>query len=270
MNILHIEDEPWDSGMAHYAVTLAAEQLRHGHRVEFWGRADSPVLSEARRLGLAARGWTGGAAGLLTWGFQRRAASIFSPRVINAHTGSAHVLALALAGRTCAVVRTRGDARMPKAGILTRFVAARTNAFIAVNRLLEAALKSVFPGAKVALVAQGIDGPAHAAVLPAAPVVGMVARLDPVKGHETLIDAIARLKPKIPGLRVRCAGAGRLRARLREKLNSAGLAGVVEFPGRVADPGAFMAACRVGVAPSLGSEAVSRAVLEWMARNPPS
>ncbi len=266
VNILHIEDEPWDSGMAHYAVTLAVLQASRGHRVEFWGRAASPVLSEARRLGLAVRGWTGGAAGLLTWGSQRRAAGVFCPRVINAHTGSAHSLALALAARRpCAVVRTRGDARAPKAGALTRFVAARTDAFIAVNRSLEAALKSAFPEAKVARVAQGIEGPSQVASLPAAPVVGMIARLDPIKGHETLIGAIARLKPKIPGLRVRCAGEGRLFAHLREKVTIAGLAGVVEFPGRVADPWAFMAACRVGVVASLGSEAVSRAALEWMA-----
>ncbi len=270
VNILHIEDEPWDSGMAHYAVTLAVEQMRRGHRVEFWGRADSPVLTQARGLGLTVRGWSGGAAGLLTWGSQRRAAGVFSPRVINAHTGSSHSLALALAaGRSCAVVRTRGDARLPKAGVLTRLVAARTNAFIAVNRVLEAALKSAFPEAKVGRVAQGLEGPAEAPSLPAAPVVGMIARLDPVKGHETLIDAVKSLGPKIPGLRVRCAGEGRLFTPLRGKLHSAGLADVVEFPGRVADQWAFMAACRVGVVPSLGSEAVSRAALEWMAAGRP-
>ena len=270
MNILHIEDEPWDSGMAHYAVTLAVEQVRNGHRVEFWGRADSPVLTEARRLGLTVRGWTGGAAGLLSWGSQRREAGTFAPRVINAHTGSAHTVALVLAAkRPCAVVRTRGDARMPKAGALARFAAARTDAFIAVNRTLESALKSAFPKAKVARVAQGLDGPAHATFLPAAPVVGMIARFDKVKGHEILIDAIARLKTKIPGLRVRCAGEGRLLERLRWQLKPAGLEGVVEFPGRVVDKWPFMAACRIGVVPSLGSEAVSRAALEWMSLGRP-
>ena len=270
MNIIHIEDEPWDSGMAHYAVTLAVEQVRNGHRVEFWGRADSPVLTEARRLGLAVRGWTGGAAGVLSWGSQRREAGTFAPRVINAHTGSAHTLALMLAAkRPCAVVRTRGDARLPKSGALARFAAARTNAFIAVNRTLEEALKSAFPKAKVARVAQGLAGPAHATFLPAAPIVGMIARFDKVKGHESLIDALARLKPRFPALRARCAGEGRLLERLRWQLKPAGLDSVVEFPGRVADKWAFMAACSIGVVPSLGSEAVSRAALEWMSLGRP-
>lgn len=256
--------------MAHYALTLAVEQERNGHRVEFWGRADSPVLVEARRLGLAVRGWDGGAGGALSWGSQRREAGKFAPRVINAHTGSAHTTALVLAAkRPCAVVRTRGDARPPKGGALARFVAARTDAFIAVNRTLEGAFKSLFPGARVARVAQGIEGPSEAAALPGAPVVGMVARFDKVKGHEVLLDAAARLKSAVPGLRVRCAGEGRLLERLRWQLKPAGLESVVEFPGRVADKWAFMSACRVGVVPSLGSEAVSRAALEWMSLGRP-
>jgi glycosyltransferase involved in cell wall biosynthesis len=270
VNILHIEDEPWDSGMAHYALTLAVEQVRNGHRVEFWGRADSPVLTEARRLGLTVRGWPAGVLGILSWGSQRREADTFAPRVINAHTGTAHTTALVLAAkRPYVVVRTRGDARLPKTDALTRYVAGRTSAFIAVNRALEAALKSAFPGAKVARVAQGLDGPEQAAALPAAPIAGMIARFDKVKGHEILIDAIARLKPKVPGLRARCAGEGRLLERLRWQLKPAGLEGVVEFAGRAADKWAFMAACRVGVVPSLGSEAVSRAALEWMALGRP-
>jgi glycosyltransferase involved in cell wall biosynthesis len=265
VKILHIEDEPWDSGMAHYAQTLAVEQARAGHSVEFWGRADSPVLARALSLGLTVRGWPGGAAGALSWSSQRREAVSFAPRVINAHTGSAHAAALALAyQRPCAVVRTRGDARLPKGGALTRFIASRTDAFIAVNRPLESALKSAFPGAKVALVEQGIEGPAAAPGLPDGAIVGMIARFDKVKGHEILIDAIARMKSKVPGLRARCAGDGRLLERLRWQLKPAGLDGVMDFPGRVEDKLSFMSASRVGVIPSLASEAVSRAALEWM------
>jgi len=269
VNILHLEDEPWDSGMAHYAVTLAAEQARRGHRVELWGRADSPVLDDARRRGLAVRGWQGGPTGLLALLSQRREARAFAPRVINAHTGSSHLLALVLGAEHCVVLRTRGDARLPQGGALARFAAGRTRAFIAVNSALHTALKEVFPGADVALVPQGIEGPEEAPALPAAPIAGMVARFDKVKGHGVLIDAVARVKSNIPGLRARCAGDGRQLERLRWQLKPAGLEGIVEFPGRVADKWSFMAGCRVGLVPSLGSEAVSRAALEWMAMGRP-
>ncbi len=270
MNILHIEDEPWDSGIAHYAVTLAAEQSRRGHRVEFWGRADSPVLEQARAAGLPVRGWAAGVAAVLNLPEQRRRAAAMSPRVINAHTGSSHALATALAwGRPFGVLRTRGDARPARANALTRAVAARTDAFIAANTELAASIKASFPSARVARVAQGIEGPAHATFLPAAPVVGMIARFDKVKGHEILLDAIAKLRGTIPGLKARCAGDGRLLERLSWQLKPAGLDKTIEFPGRVADKWAFLAACRVGVVPSLGSEAVSRATLEWMALGRP-
>lgn len=261
MNILHIEDEPWDSGMAHYAVTLAAEQARHGHHVEVWGREGSPPLAEAHNLGLETRGW-----GLMSWRAQRHAAALFAPRVINAHTGAAHAAALMLAyGRPCAVVRTRADARPPSATVLTRFVAGRTDAFIAANRTLEAALRASFPGAKVARVAQGIKGPDQTAELAEGPVAGMIARFDEVKGHWVLLAAAGLIKPAVPGLRIRCAGEGRLFEGLRATSANNG----IEFPGRVAGKWAFMASCRVGVIPSLGSEAVSRAALEWMAMGRP-
>lgn len=270
MNILHIEDEPWDSGIAHYALTLAAAQLAAGHALEFWGRANSPVLDEAKKLGLTVRGWDGGAAGALALPNQRREADAFAPDVINAHTGSAHTLALWLAfKRPAVVVRTRGDARPPTSNPLTRLVAGRTAAFIAVNSDLETSIKAAFPGAKVARVPQGIEGPAHSALLPAAPVAGVIARFDRVKGHEILIDAVAKLKDSTPALRARCAGDGKLVERLRWQLKPAGLEKVVELPGYAPDKWAFMASCRFGVVPSLGSEAVSRATLEWMAAGRP-
>lgn len=270
MNILHIEDEPWDSGMAHYALTLAAEQARRGHRVEFWGRDGSPVLDAARGLGLLARGWPGGAAGCLSWFAQRRQAAAFSPRVINAHTGTAQSLALLLAaGLPCAVVRTRGDARPARASPWTSLAASRTAAFIAANGALEQSLKAAFPAALIERVAQGLAGPARAEPLPGAPLIGMIARFDPVKGHAILLGALRRLAPRFPDLRAICAGEGRLLADARRRLTSAGLEQVVELPGRVPDVWSFMAACRVGVVASLGSEAVSRAALEWMAAGRP-
>lgn len=256
--------------MAHYAVTLAAEQVKRGHQVALWGREGSPVLAFAKEKGVSTRGVAAGVAGLLEWPALRKEAAAFAPRVINAHTGSAHTLALMLAERRpFAVVRTRGDARPPKANPLTEFVAKRTSVFIGANRALGTALKSAFPEAKVAVVPQGIEAPGESTALPGAPVVGMIARFDPVKGHEVLLDAAAKLKGSVPGLRVRCAGDGKLLERLKWQLKPDGLDGVVGFEGRTADKWLFLAQCRVGVVPSLGSEAVSRAALEWMASGRP-
>jgi glycosyltransferase involved in cell wall biosynthesis len=262
VNVVHLEDEPWDSGLAHYALTLAAEQLARGHAVAFWGRKGSPVLAQAQELGLPFRGYQNP---WLELPALRRALAEFKPRVLNAHTGSAHALALALAPRGASVVRTRGDARAPQGGLLARLAAGRTAAFIAANSELQKQLEQSFPRARVRLVSQGIEGPGAAAPLPDAPLVGMLARFDPVKGHETAIEAARLLRAKTPGVRLVCAGDGALRERLGWQLKPMGLEGLVAFPGRVPDKWAFMAGCRVGIVPSLGSEAVSRAALEWMA-----
>lgn len=269
MNVIHLEDEPWDSGIAHYAVTLAAEQARLGATVAFWGRRGSPVLAQAEAAGVATHGYEAGLGCLPELAALRKEAAAFGAQVLNAHTGSSHALALILAPRGAAVVRTRGDARPAKANPLTRWAAGRTAAFIAANSALKASLEESFPGARVRLVAQGIAGPAAAFPLPAGPVVGVLGRLDPVKGHGTVLDAAQVLKPLVPGLRVLCAGEGRLLDRLRWQLKPQGLDATVSFLGRVPDAWGFVASCRVGVVASTGSEAVSRAALEWMAAGRP-
>ncbi len=266
MTIVHLEDEPWDSGIAAYALALAAEQARRGHSVAVWGRLGSPVLAEAAAAGLAVRGWKNP---WIEMPRLRREMAALAPAVLNAHTGSAHALALALAPRGAAVVRTRADARAPKGGALARLVAGRTAAFIAANSSLKAQLEAAFPGRSARLVMQGIAGPAAPAPLPREPVVGMIARFDPVKGHEVAIDAVRRVRAAVPAARLVCAGAGALRERLGWQLKPMGLSDFVSFPGRVADKWAFLASCRIGLVPSLSSEAVSRAALEWMAAGRP-
>lgn len=269
MNVVHLEDEPWDSGLAHYAVTLAAEQARRGDRAAVWGLDGSPVLAQARAAGLSVRGWKAGPLGWLDVPALRRELAALKPDVVNAHTGSAHTLALLLKPPRAAVVRTRGDARPARANALTRLIATRTEAFIAANSALASSLTAAFPSARVRLVPQGIEGPEDAPPLPGPPLVGMIARLDPVKGHGVLLDAASTLKDRVKGLRFLCAGEGRLLERLRWQLKPAGLDSTVSLLGRVPDKWAFLAGCRLGVVASTGSEAVSRAALEWMAAGRP-
>lgn len=269
MNIVHLEDERWDSGIAHYAVTLAAEQARHGHKAQVWGLKDSPVLKQAALAGLPTRGWTEGPLGWAEIPGLKRAMTAFAPAIVNAHTGSAHALALMIAPRAARVIRTRGDARPVQATSLTKWSAGRTTAFIAANSVIQSELQKAFPGTTSRLVLQGIDGPESEAPMPGPPFVGMIARLDPVKGHGVLLDAVELLLPKVRGLRVLCAGEGKLLERMKWQLKPLGLDGAVRFLGRVEDKWSFLSGCRIGVIASTGSEAVSRAALEWMAAGRP-
>lgn len=62
-------------------------------------------------------------------------------------------------------------------------------------------------------------------------VVGIVARLTHVKGHELLFDAIAKLVPSLPRLRLVCIGDGEREAQLRELTQTLHITEHVRFAG---------------------------------------
>jgi glycosyltransferase involved in cell wall biosynthesis len=99
-------------------------------------------------------------------------------------------------------------------------------------------------------------------------VVAVVGRLEPVKGHEFLIEAIARLAETRPQLRLLVVGEGRRRAALEEQARAAGLGDRVRFTGFRDDVDALLGAGDVFCLPSL-SEGLPYAVLEACAHRLP-
>ena len=103
------------------------------------------------------------------------------------------------------------------------------------------------------------------------PTLGIVARLDPVKGHRYLIEALYLLKAVYPDLRLRVVGQEE-NVKVRELRWIAERLRVdeqIEFTGYQSDIAKVMNECSIGVVSSIGSEAVSRAALEWMASGRP-
>lgn len=268
MRLLHLHDEPWDSGIAHYALTLSLELARRGHAVELWARRGSPAAEAAQRAGLPLRElrrpW-------LSMPRLAAAARRFKPDVVAAFTGSTQSLGAALSAACKArLVRVCADARLPKTHALARALSRRTAAYAAANTALAAHLRRAFPRARVDLLAQGIAAPApEPPPLPEEWSVGLLGRFDTVKGHDDLVAAAALLGEREVPVVLKFAGAGR---REREVALAAGTTlpeRSARFYGRVPKPADFMAECRVGCVPSVGSEAVSRAALEWMAMGRP-
>jgi glycosyltransferase involved in cell wall biosynthesis len=107
-----------------------------------------------------------------------------------------------------------------------------------------------------------IDGPLR---------IGLVARLDPVKGHEDFLQAAARFQQEFPTATYLCAG-GEANLSIEQLKNMARQYRVEEkcsFLGRRNDIAHLMQSCTLGVISSIGSETVSRAALEWMAAGRP-
>jgi glycosyltransferase involved in cell wall biosynthesis/O-antigen/teichoic acid export membrane protein len=95
-----------------------------------------------------------------------------------------------------------------------------------------------------------------------------VARLEPVKNHGMLFEAVAILKRRGLSLRVRLVGDGKLRGGYQQLCRRLGIDGMVEFLGYRNDIPAILAGADIAVLTSV-KEGLPRAVLEAMAAGLP-
>jgi glycosyltransferase involved in cell wall biosynthesis len=95
-------------------------------------------------------------------------------------------------------------------------------------------------------------------------VVGIVARLHPVKDHATLIKAIALLEPQFPTLLLVLIGSGPLRAELEALAAAEGVESIVRFAGLRTPPPNLHSIFDVSVLCSL-SEGFPNTIVEAMA-----
>lgn len=95
-------------------------------------------------------------------------------------------------------------------------------------------------------------------------VVGIVGALTPVKRHDLLISASARVSQTVAGLRLLIVGDGPLRATLARQATEAGVGGRVHFTGWRDDLPALLSAMDIYVCSS-AAEGMSNALLEAMA-----
>jgi glycosyltransferase involved in cell wall biosynthesis len=268
VKIAHLLDEPWHSGLTAYALTLAEGQRRLGHDAAIWAPSGSPAFKEAGRRDLSVVPLDRPYLRLRGLRSELRRAGL---DVLNAHTGRTHTLAIFIAAAsTCSVVRTRGDARVPSRRPGLAWTLARTHGLIAANASILAGLEAVtaLPEARAA-IHQGIalDGEFQPSPLPAQPAAGLLGRLDPVKGHRVMLEAAVLAAADAPSLRWKAAGADANlhKTELEAQARRLGAAELAAFEGAVPSPAAFMRTCSFGIVASTGSEAVSRAALEWMA-----
>jgi glycosyltransferase involved in cell wall biosynthesis len=103
-----------------------------------------------------------------------------------------------------------------------------------------------------------------------APLVGLVARLDPMKDHRTFLEAAARLAQRLPDVRFVCVGGGppAYERELRQLSSALGLASRLCWAGTRADMPAVYSALDVSTLTSTG-EGAPNVVAEAMACGTP-
>lgn len=210
----------------------------------------------------------------------------FKPDVVNCHRGEAFALWAMLKKRgKFALVRTRGDQRPPKNNFINRCLhKSAADAIIATNSATARAFTQDLgiPPQKLFTILGGVDtarfypnkaaGAALRSALGIAPdefVLGILGRLDPVKGHELLIKAVGEAQKARPEkkLRLICIGADSSikKAELEAAAQACGLGTKAHITGLVDDVPAYINALDLGVLASVGSETIARAALEIMA-----
>lgn len=210
------------------------------------------------------------------------------PDVLHCHRGKDHWLAVAAsAGTGLPLVRTR-HVVVPMAGhVFNRWLLARrTDSAIAVSEAAARSLGALRPllGDRLRVILSAVDTERFSPRLrsealraqlgagaPGTLLVGLVARIQRIKGQDIFLQAASEVARTRPGVRFLIAGRGAEErfARLRTRAEELGLGGRVEFRGWLDNVEEAIASLDVGVVASLGSEGSSRITYECMASGVP-
>ena len=137
------------------------------------------------------------------------------------------------------------------------------------------------PGRKIVVIWNGIDltrfNPTHLAPIgikrsigfdDSDPLLLVVGRLEPQKGHHVLLDALPAVCQEFPRARLVCIGDGALRGELESKARSLGLEGSVRFLGYQSNVPDWLATADVTVLPSF-YEGLPISAIECLAAGKP-
>lgn len=100
------------------------------------------------------------------------------------------------------------------------------------------------------------------------PVLLVLGRLEPQKGHRVLLDALPEVRRRFPRVRLICAGEGALRGELESHALALGLAGAVRFVGYQAEVADWLPLADLTVLPSF-YEGLPLAAIESLAAGRP-
>jgi glycosyltransferase involved in cell wall biosynthesis len=177
--------------------------------------------------------------------------------------------------------RFHPDRASPKRRFVNPLLGLITRRITAISEATKQALVDYeyLPARRIDVIYNGIKGlttdPRAAAALkaelgipPSAPVIGTVARLDPIKNHTMMLRALRQLLDWHPDCRLLLVGDGEERPRIERLIGELGLDEQVVMPGYIADPRVWMDAMDIFLLPSL-SEGTSMTLLEAMSLGKP-
>jgi glycosyltransferase involved in cell wall biosynthesis len=213
--------------------------------------------------------------------------------VIHCHRGKDHWLSacvrMLFPGKTrrIALVRTRHVTVPVKRHLFNRWLYKHaTDAVTAVSKSAAASLKGLPMKRPIHLIYGSVDSERFSPMKrsveilpqcgipesePAGPLVGLIARIQRIKGQVVFIQAAPRILEKQPHARFVISGTGAEERKdiLRMRAKQLGIHGRFVMAGYREDIERLIASLDVGVVASLGSEGSSRIIMEYMASGVP-
>lgn len=294
MKIIQVLNTPHWSAAANYCVTISSELVKRGHdvlllcepgkaleRVKLAGLAydDSIRLNHRNPL-------------LFIDAIKRmkRIFIRFKPDIISPHMNEAAWLPGLIARKTspeAVVARIRTEYDPPKKHFLNRYVHHAWTDHLVVGSILHKKLCQEildYRPEKISVVYGGVDSEMYNPTLRQISrfrdeigadnkeiLIGLLARLDPVKGHEYALEALSRINHLPARFRLVIVGyeAERNYDWLKSMAEHLGITNRIYCAGYRNDLPDVLGAMDIGLISSVGSEANSRASLEFMACGKP-
>lgn len=288
LRTIQVVNVRWFNATAWYGLELSRLLNAAGHQTTVVALKDTETFAKAESMGLKPVTLPLNAKNPLAFaGLIRDMSRLIRdvrPHVVNCHRGESFLFwGLLKAQGQYALIRTRGDQRLPRGNLPNRLLHTRVaDAVIATNSVMTRhfAAHMAVPPERLHTLLGGVDtsrfhvDPKGRDVVRARYgytdehcVLGLLGRFDRVKGQQELIMAAARLVRE--GLPVRLLLIGFPTATAQETvegwIREAGMEHHVCITGTVPDVPACLSALDVGVVASLWSETIARAALEIMA-----
>jgi glycosyltransferase involved in cell wall biosynthesis len=291
LNILITVSVRWWNANAYYAISLAEALSKLGHKVYVAGDPEYPPTIRAQSAGLQTIEIKFASFNpfilLLNWYKLYKFVKDKKIEIINAHRSEDHLLSAFISRRLkIPLVRTLGDVRSPKDNFINRWLHFQATDFhISSSESNLTRYISTWPGfqPKSEVLPGGINSAEIYKIeekskllekfgLPTnTTVVGIIARLSPVKDHATFIMSASLIYEDLPdaiflisGLEVEI-----FRKELKSFAESLNLNSNVYFLDRHEPVNEILSVIDVGVIASKGSEVISRVAMEYLAMGIP-
>lgn len=293
MKILHLMSCRGWSSDAYWAARISAELERAGHATTLVCKrgSEARVIDRARDAGatrIATLEFTSGVHGRSD-ARDVKALRAWWPDidVVHVHRGKEHWLA-ALVNRVAPaprpIVRTRHIVQAVRPHALNRWLYGRAtrlvvtvteairNQYVASGLVRPDRIVALPGGVDLQQFHPGIDGRPfreRLGIAPDVPLIGLVAGLRVMKGHDVAVEAARHLAARGVRFHLAFVGSGSREALVRRAVADAGLTDRISFTGFVRDMPEAMAAVDVALYAALESEGMSRVIFEYLAMGTP-